>query len=134
MRFKPGETRAGGQVGGGEGAPERLAEPSDPSPMCLTILSPQCLGSGRDASSEVQQVLWRSAIEPEIGHMKSNTRLSRCPVEGTFGGAMFAVLCGCGHTIRKILAHIGAPIIAILAVVPATVSPEIDQPDVPAAA
>lgn len=48
----------------------------------------------------------RSAIEPEIGHMKTDGRLSRCPLKGTSGDANFAVLCGCGHNIRKILAHI----------------------------
>ena len=58
----------------------------------------------------------RSAIEPEIGHMKSDGRLSRCPLKGTFGDAIFAVLCGCGHNIRKILTHIRALLAAILAV------------------
>jgi transposase, IS5 family len=42
----------------------------------------------------------------EIGHMKTDGRLSRCPLKGTTGDAIFAVLCGCGHNIRKILAHI----------------------------
>jgi IS5 family transposase len=50
----------------------------------------------------------RSAIEPEIGHMKTDGRLSRCPLKGTAGDAIFAVLCGCGHNIRKILAHLRA--------------------------
>ena len=50
----------------------------------------------------------RSAIEPEIGHMKTDGRLSRCPLKGTTGDAIFAVLCGCGHNIRKILAHLRA--------------------------
>ncbi|MDE3028975.1 MAG: hypothetical protein KGH84_11310, partial [Paracoccaceae bacterium] len=76
----------------------------------------------------------RSAIEPEIGHMKSDGRLARCPLKGTFGDAIFAVLCGCGHNIRKILAHLRALMIAILAVVLAAVSPEIDQPNVRIAA
>jgi IS5 family transposase len=48
----------------------------------------------------------RSAIEPEIGHMKSDGRLARCPLKGRIGDAVFAVLCACGHNIRKILAHI----------------------------
>ena len=48
----------------------------------------------------------RSAIEPEIGHMKTDGRLSRCPLKGTPGDAIFAVLCGCVHNIRKILAHL----------------------------
>ena len=47
----------------------------------------------------------RSAIEPEIGHMKSDGRLARCPLKGRIGDAAFAVLCACGHNIRKILAH-----------------------------
>lgn len=50
----------------------------------------------------------RSAIEPEIGHMKTDGRLSRCPLKGTIGDALFAVLCACGHNIRKILAHLRA--------------------------
>jgi transposase, IS5 family len=57
----------------------------------------------------------RSAIEPEIGHMKSDGRLTRCALKGTFGDALFAVLCGCGHNIRKILAHLRALLIDLLA-------------------
>ncbi|MBC7142974.1 MAG: hypothetical protein H5U18_12620, partial [Rhodobacteraceae bacterium] len=34
--------------------------------------------------------------------------LSRCPLKGTIGDAVFAVLCGCGHNLRKILAHLRA--------------------------
>lgn len=50
----------------------------------------------------------RSAIEAEIGHMKTYGRLSRCPLRGTVGDALFTVLCACGHDIRKILAHLRA--------------------------
>lgn len=59
----------------------------------------------------------RSAIEPEIGHMKSDGRLARCPLKGTIGDAFFAVLCGCGHNIRKILAHLRALLALIIAVI-----------------
>jgi transposase, IS5 family len=48
----------------------------------------------------------RSAIEAEIGHMKTDGRLSRCPLKGTIGDALFAVLCACDHNICKILAHL----------------------------
>jgi len=48
----------------------------------------------------------RSAIEPMIGHMKTDGRLSRCALKGTLGDALHAVLCGCGHNIRMILAHL----------------------------
>jgi hypothetical protein len=30
-------------------------------------------------------------------------RLARCPLKGRIGDAVFAVLCACGHNIRKIL-------------------------------
>jgi len=50
----------------------------------------------------------RSAIEAEIGHMKTDGRLTRCPLKGAAGDAIFAVLCACGHNIRKILAHLRA--------------------------
>ncbi|MFC7738250.1 IS5/IS1182 family transposase, partial [Roseomonas sp. GCM10028921] len=53
-------------------------------------------------------------IEPEIGHMKSDGRLARCALKGTIGDALYAVLCGCGHNIRKILAHLRALLIALL--------------------
>jgi IS5 family transposase len=48
----------------------------------------------------------RSAIGAEIGHMKTDGRLSRCPLKGTIGDAVFAVMNACGHNIRKILAHL----------------------------
>ena len=57
----------------------------------------------------------RSAIEPAIGHMKTDGRLSRCALKGTLGDALHAVLCGCGHNIRMILAHLRALWAKILA-------------------
>lgn len=56
----------------------------------------------------------RSAIEPEIGHLKSDGLLARSPLKGTFGDAIFAILCGYAHNIRKILAYIRALNTAIL--------------------
>jgi len=59
----------------------------------------------------------RSAIEPEIGHMKTDGRLARCGLKGPIGDTLFAVLCGCGHNLRKILAHLRALLAQIIAVV-----------------
>lgn len=59
----------------------------------------------------------RSAIEPEIGHMKTDGRLARCSLKGTLGDAVFAVLCGCGHNLRKILAHLRTWLAQIIAVI-----------------
>src|SRR3984885_2529912 len=45
----------------------------------------------------------RSAIEPAIGHMKTDGRLDRNWLKGALGDAMHAVLCGAGHNLRMIL-------------------------------
>ena len=45
----------------------------------------------------------RSAIEPVIGHMKSDSRLARNFLKGTNGDAVNALLCACAHNLRKIL-------------------------------
>jgi IS5 family transposase len=45
----------------------------------------------------------RSAIEPAIGHMKTDGRLSRNPLKGALGDALHAVLCGAGHNIRLLI-------------------------------
>ncbi len=49
--------------------------------------------------------------------MKTDGRLARCSLKGTIGDALFAVLRGCGHNIRKILAHLRALLAAIIAVI-----------------
>ena len=50
----------------------------------------------------------RAAIEPEIGHMKSDGLLGRNFLEGMAGDAINALLCGAGHNLRKILARLRA--------------------------
>jgi IS5 family transposase len=82
--------------------------------------APQVLISGarRGLTPALAKLLRRrSAIEPEIGHMKTDGRLARCPLKGTLGDALFAVLCGCGHNIRKILAHLRALFRAVVAMI-----------------
>jgi len=66
-------------------------------------------GARRGVTKTIAKLLRRrSAIEPMIGHMKNDGRLTRCPLKGTQGDALFAVLCGCGHNIRMILRHLRA--------------------------
>jgi IS5 family transposase len=48
----------------------------------------------------------RSAVEPEIGHMKNEGLLGRNFLKGMQGDAMNAFLCGAGHNLRKILAKV----------------------------
>ncbi len=73
-------------------------------------------GTRRGLTPKLARLLKRrSAVEPEIGHMKSDGRLARCGLKGLLGDAVFAVLCGCGHNLRKILAHLRALLAALLA-------------------
>jgi len=46
----------------------------------------------------------RSAIEPVIGHMKSDGHLGRCHLKGRDGDAANVVLSAVGHNLRLVLA------------------------------
>jgi IS5 family transposase len=48
----------------------------------------------------------RSAIEPHIGHMKSEGKLRRNFLKGFLGDQLNAILCAVGHNLRLILKHI----------------------------
>lgn len=45
----------------------------------------------------------RSAIEPVIGHLKQEHRMSRNYLKGSEGDKINALLCGCGFNFRKLL-------------------------------
>ena len=45
----------------------------------------------------------RQAIEPIIGHLKSDHRMNRCHLKGAQGDALHAVLCAAGYNIRWLL-------------------------------
>ena len=57
----------------------------------------------------------RSAIEPMIGHMKTDGRLGRNYLLGHAGDAVNALLCAAGHNLRLILNHLRALLALILA-------------------
>ena len=64
----------------------------------------------------------RSAIEPTIGHMKTEGRLNRCTLKGQLGDAMFALLCAAGHNLRLILnflRHFWAYFVSLMLLLPA---------------
>jgi len=46
----------------------------------------------------------RLAIEPVIGHVKTDNRMSRNYLKGKEGDQINAVLCACGYDLRKLLA------------------------------
>jgi hypothetical protein len=53
--------------------------------------------------------------------MKSDGRLARCTLKGLHGDAIFAVLCGCGHNLRKIMRYLRSLFVSLLAAMPNTI-------------
>jgi IS5 family transposase len=63
-------------------------------------------GVDRDNSLTKQQRRWlkrRQAVEPAIGHLKSDNRMDRCWLRGQLGDALHAVLCATGYNLRWLL-------------------------------
>ena len=66
----------------------------------------QLIHRGKFKSLDAQQRRWlkrRQAIEPAIGHAKSDHRMDRCWLGGSTGDALHAVLCAAGFNIRWLL-------------------------------
>jgi IS5 family transposase len=56
----------------------------------------------------------RSAIEPIIGHMKSDGHLGRCHLKGREGDAINVILTAVGHNLRRVIAWLRALLSSIL--------------------
>jgi IS5 family transposase len=67
-----------------------------------------------------RQLKRRAAIEPVIGHMKSEGHLGRCYLKGRAGDAINAVLSAVGHNLRRVLAWLRQFLCLILAALSAT--------------
>jgi transposase, IS5 family len=78
----------------------------------------QIIHRGKFKSLDAQQRRWlkrRQAIEPAIGHTKSDHRMDRCWLGGASGDALHAVLCAAGFNIRWLLRAIaGKGLVALL--------------------
>ena len=77
----------------------------------------QLIHRGKFKSLDAQQRKWlkrRQAIEPAIGHTKSDHRMDRCWLSGSSGDALHAVLCAAGFNIRWLLRAITAKGLAAL--------------------
>ena len=80
-------------------------------------------GAKRGVTAAIERkIKRRNAVEPVIGHLKSDGRLARNFLKGVQGDAMNALLCGAGHNMRKILrklrllcAHLGITLQQLLA-------------------
>ncbi len=59
-------------------------------------------GQKRGVTRSIKKALKRrSAIEPEIGHMKNDARLDCCYLKGAVGDAINMVMVAAGHNLRK---------------------------------
>jgi IS5 family transposase len=66
----------------------------------------QVIHRGKTKTLTPQQRRWlrrRQAIEPAIGHTKTDHRMDRCWLKGAAGDALHAVLCAAGFNIRWLL-------------------------------
>ena len=59
----------------------------------------------------------RSAIEPVIGHLKTEGHLGRCHLKGRAGDASNAILSAVGHNFRRILAWLKIFLALLLAAI-----------------
>ena len=61
---------------------------------------------GKYKSLTTQQKRWlrrRQAVEPAIGHLKSDNRMDRCWLQGALGDALHAISCAAGYNLRWLL-------------------------------
>ncbi|SAL06747.1 hypothetical protein AWB78_08226 [Caballeronia calidae] len=66
----------------------------------------QIIHRGKHKSLTKQQRRWlkrRQAVEPAIGHLKSDHRMDRCWLQGQLGDALHTVLCAAGYNLRWLL-------------------------------
>ena len=53
-----------------------------------------------------QQKAWlrrRQAVEPAIGHLKSDHRMDRCWLQGALGDALHTLSCAAGYNLRWLM-------------------------------
>ena len=72
-------------------------------------------GQRRGVTATIRRELRRrSAVEPVIGHMKTDGRLGRNFLAGVRGDAINALLCGAGYNLRLILNYLSRSLRALL--------------------
>jgi IS5 family transposase len=71
----------------------------------------EIIHKGKYKSLDTQQKRWlrrRSAVEPAIGHLKSDHRMDRCWLKGALGDALHCISCAAGYNVRWLLRAIVA--------------------------
>jgi transposase, IS5 family len=71
---------------------------------CAVFIS----GTRRLSKMLKRDIRRRAAIEPELGHRKSDGLLGRNFLKGVVEDAQNVILCGASHNMRKILAYLRA--------------------------
>ena len=74
-------------------------------------LGVEVIHRGKYKTLTTQQRRWlkrRQAIEPAIGHTKSDHRMDRCWLKGAIGDALHAISCAAGYNIRWLMRAIVA--------------------------
>lgn len=69
-------------------------------------LGKEIIHRGRYKSLSAQQRRWlrrRQAVEPAIGHLKSDHRMDRCWLKGALGDALHSISCAAGYNLRWLL-------------------------------
>jgi transposase, IS5 family len=71
----------------------------------------EIIHKGKYKSLSKQQKTWlrrRSAVEPAIGHLKSDHGMSRCWLKGALGDALHCISCAAGYNVRWLMRAIVA--------------------------
>lgn len=123
MRSMPGNPYDGHTV---DSALEQVQVLTETTPAIVLAdrgykgVTPACgarliLSHTRKLPSRLKRLLKRrQVVEPMIGHMKADGLLARNWLKGEMGDALHAVLCGAGHNLRMILAHLRVLFVALV--------------------
>ena len=71
----------------------------------------QIIHRGKFKSLSPQQKGWlrrRQAVEPAIGHLKSDHRMDRCWLQGALGDALHSISCAAGYNLRWLMRAIAS--------------------------
>lgn len=78
---------------------------------------------GRYKTLSPQQKRWlrrRQAVEPAIGHLKSDHRMDRCWLQGALGDGLHSISCAAGYNLRWLMRAIARLGLEAVSFAPAT--------------
>ena len=95
---------------------------------CTGAVDVHVAGQRRKASTRAQRKRRRrrSAVEPKIGHLKSDHRMDRCFLTGLEGDGINAMLAAAGSNLRKLLRRLAAALIRWLGITAGTIGRRLD--------